>query len=1134
MDVPAARAPVCVPFILLVVFVLLLVSAGPATASGPYGRVRGFVTDSVSGFPVVGASVQIQATDLPWEFTGSADGSGYFQFAVPAHRYTLSVSSPAHLLRVTVIAVGSGQTVWTNVTLSPASSRSARLQGYVTDSVTAAPVTVGRIVAGPWAGTFSSYENSSALNGSGYFAMDLVPSSYDVHTDGVIGYTAYDYYPVYVGTGQALWYNLSLNPNPVNSWINGTVYDQVTSSPIAGANITARVDGLLYLPSASSNATGRYSMRVPSGTVEVAADAIGYAPNSASVYVWSGGGQYAQDFHLAPLSRTVRGYLTDGVTHAPLAGVLVTVAPLFFTGYYDQATTNASGGYQLSVPDDYYVVSARQTGYTPWSAYIINFPGSTAWANGTLWPIVSRISGYLTDAVDGSPVPGLVVSAIDLRTSYQAIMTADASGFFSVAMPPSPAMSVWAYGNANYAGNVSYVETRPYVTTWVNMTVDRLSAAIVANVTNAVTGQPVAGVSVIAAWFYGNSFGTTNATGVATVNAPTRVDVYVTAIASGYEYWTAVLHPVAGTNRLSISLWPILPYDVHIRGYVRDPNSGTGLSFVSVEAAWDTGSTATAYTNSTGYYDLSTVAAPQTVQARQTGFAGSQVSVSPASGDVLWVNLTLAADSSPPMVRSFTATPSTGLDPAHPAALLANVSEARLDNAFLSIHMMYSSQGGVGTFLNLGYRDPSTVSIANPSNGTFTVSSSWDTQTPVARLTDLLHSTWWPVLTVSPFLAAVNGYYDDASLTSPTVGNAVFDTRDGRLLFVITTSGYIGPHDDLTSTFEPAAYGFRIDLTSAAILGYALISGPTFALGSLHLALATAVPSGIYAAVLELRDAAGQYAQAAVLMQTVADTTPPVANAGVDLTVNEDTSMTFNGTGSTDNVGIVNYTWTFVDGGPRSLFGPDPTYVFATPGTYVVTLTVHDANGNAATDTVTVTVRDVTSPILTLSSPMEGLRYSGPLVITANATDNVGVVRVKLFVDSVSIQDEFAPPYTFVLAAGGLSLGNHTIQVIAYDAAGNSASQIRHVTVVAGGGGLLRAVVVCGGMILLVLAGVAGLALVLLRRRRPRRPMAPSPPPSTEVAQGPTAPVMEQPTEPAAPEPTPPTEPDPDFDLPLQ
>src|SRR5207245_11201775 len=131
MDASATRAPLSVPSVLLAVFVLLLVSAGPASASGPDGRVRGFVTDSVSGFPVVGASVRIEASDLPWTFGGSSDGSGSFQFAVPAHRYTLSVSSPAHLLSVTAIAVGSGQTVSTNVTLSPASSRSAHLQGYV-------------------------------------------------------------------------------------------------------------------------------------------------------------------------------------------------------------------------------------------------------------------------------------------------------------------------------------------------------------------------------------------------------------------------------------------------------------------------------------------------------------------------------------------------------------------------------------------------------------------------------------------------------------------------------------------------------------------------------------------------------------------------------------------------------------------------------------------------------------------------------------------------------------------------------------------------------------------------------------------------------------------------------------------
>ena len=132
---------------------------------------------------------------------------------------------------------------------------------------------------------------------------------------------------------------------------------------------------------------------------------------------------------------------------------------------------------------------------------------------------------------------------------------------------------------------------------------------------------------------------------------------------------------------------------------------------------------------------------------------------------------------------------------------------------------MHSSLAGVGTFLNLGYLDPADVSVANPANGTWTVSSSWDTRTRVARLSDVFSSTWWPVVTGSPFLAVVNGYYDDASLASPTLAGALFDTRDGRFLFVITATALIGPTDDPTSTFAPYASGVRIDLATAAIVG---------------------------------------------------------------------------------------------------------------------------------------------------------------------------------------------------------------------------------------------------------------------------------------------------------------------------
>src|SRR3989442_155760 len=329
-----------------------IVASGFVTASGPDGRVRGFVTESVSGVPISGATLRLQASDFPWVFETSTDSTGYFEMAVPSHRYTVTAWSADHDQGTSTVAVGSGQTVWLNETLTAAGARSARLQGFVTDAVTSAPVTVGGIFAGhPWWDSGRGYVNESSLNSSGYFEMNLVPDYYEIMSHNVFGYASYDYYSVYVGSGQILWYNISLTPNPMNAWINGTVLDGSTSASIAGATIAARVDGIV-LPSVVSNATGFYSIQVPSGNVELAANALGYAPTSTSVYVWSPG-TVLLNIGLTPLSFGVRGYVRDGVTGAGLPSVLVTVDPIFGTGRFDQSPTDAPGVFNIpSSPAD--------------------------------------------------------------------------------------------------------------------------------------------------------------------------------------------------------------------------------------------------------------------------------------------------------------------------------------------------------------------------------------------------------------------------------------------------------------------------------------------------------------------------------------------------------------------------------------------------------------------------------------------------------------------------------------------------------------------------------------------------------------------------------------------------------------
>jgi hypothetical protein len=89
------------------------------------------------------------------------------------------------------------------------------------------------------------------------------------------------------------------------------------------------------------------------------------------------------------------------------------------------------------------------------------------------------------------------------------------------------------------------------------------------------------------------------------------------------------------------------------------------------------------------------------------------------------------------------------------------------------------------------------------------------------------------------------------------------------------------------------------------------------------------------------------------------DNEPPLAEAGLDILSFSGVAVVFDGTGSTDNHGISNYTWILVHNGSEVLlYGPAPSYTFWTPGDYLVTLTVTDSSDNSASDVVTVTVYD--------------------------------------------------------------------------------------------------------------------------------------------------------------------------------
>jgi subtilisin family serine protease len=147
---------------------------------------------------------------------------------------------------------------------------------------------------------------------------------------------------------------------------------------------------------------------------------------------------------------------------------------------------------------------------------------------------------------------------------------------------------------------------------------------------------------------------------------------------------------------------------------------------------------------------------------------------------------------------------------------------------------------------------------------------------------------------------------------------------------------------------------------------------------------------------------------------------------------------------ATDNQRVASVTL-LVDG---AAVGSDNTapYTFAwntaavANGTHTLTATAQDEAGNSASATNPVNVgnySDTTPPTITIVAPSNGARASGLVNVLVSAADQVGVVRVELYVDGNASGSSVTSPFTTKWNAKKARAGAHTLQCRAYDAAGN-------------------------------------------------------------------------------------------------
>ena len=219
----------------------------------------------------------------------------------------------------------------------------------------------------------------------------------------------------------------------------------------------------------------------------------------------------------------------------------------------------------------------------------------------------------------------------------------------------------------------------------------------------------------------------------------------------------------------------------------------------------------------------------------------------------------------------------------------------------------------------------------------------------------------------------------NASLTLEDVTNPIADAGIDQTVGNGTTVNFNGTGSTDNSAVHNYTWNFTYQQAPETLYG----GIPSFTFNNY----------GAYNITLNVTDPSGNWNLDYVTIN-IKDMVAPGADAGPDQTVDQGVTVTFDGSGSSDDVGVVNYTWNFsYDGQARTLYNSSSNFTFAIVGSYVVTLNVTDAEGNFAIDTMNVTVNDTTKPQFG-TTWHNTLGPDDPAFFSANITDNVAVNTV--------------------------------------------------------------------------------------------------------------------------------------------
>ena len=916
----------------------LVLVPGNSEAQGLDGWIVGTVTDESSN--PVEAYVLVMMMMSGGDPSGGfwTDPSGNFNFTVYGGlEYIVLAGNGSYYMNSTAVTSVADVEVRADITLTPIAPLVADvvINGYVKDT-DGNPVTGGNVIGyvtdpANMGEGMPLYGNMTQPDVTGLFSVNIIAGAVGggVATFDFVGYDSGENKtedPLI--SGMTYWLNLTLG-TPVNTddaRVSGHVYDSDTGLPLPNAIVQYNSDNQWNQGNEYSNFTftdslGYYEMNVTNGTADLWFSRAGYSMNMIEKFDVNASDDLVFDAWLVPLTATIMGNVTDGST-----GLGVGMARVFsmdFLGNLSMAITSSSGAYTLETFDGTgMAVGAEGDGYSrSWSMVDIA-PGETLWIDFVVWPVDAWMNGTVIDKYSRLPVANASLQMSSLV--YQ------------------------DWTNANPMGEYNFTAL-------------------------------VSGDYTLQVW------------------------------ATDYRQYNEPVTVVPGANSWVVELTPWdIPDSCRLYGWINDSDSGAPLSGAQMEIGigpTDHDETNWTSTNGAGYYEMWIPAIPLMWVANASNHEHASGAFDATALTEVEVSASLVPDLWMPNITRWDQAPLENVSTVRPSVTDIEFDEDDVQSMQLWHFGFWYNAGPWDYFISIQALFTSFDPLAWPSNDVpysvvgdhYTVHYEWAAQTTGGLLWNGTDSQYLPSWTVSmgPYTYdGLRGWYMNASSPIWQSGTMYFDRSTGvAYTYQFDMGGEQADLSDPTGVFAPEAQVVQKDPGSStwSWIGSQQI-GQWSVLG-LQFTFDSTVPSGEYLMVFGVGDW-GNHGMGDSSLLTV-DNNPPVADAGSDQTADAGIPTMLDGTGSSDNVGLVSYMWEYIDdlGDPVVLYGATASTTFNAVGSYDVTLTVRDAAGNENSDTLTVTVGDTVPPVAD-AGPDQNMMAGEFVYFDASASsDNVGIVN---------------------------------------------------------------------------------------------------------------------------------------------